>query len=129
MEEPAMSEASAYMRALDALDAQLIALTAISEAVAARIAEMNPFGPEQTTAYSLPFDCIVAAGGDHPEQLELPFQRYWRCAHYPSALENFQSTRQTCEWDCHTQKLEWWHGGEHPMPKSWGTPPEDRALP
>jgi hypothetical protein len=50
------------------------------------------------------------------------FQKYWRCAHYPSAMTNFFSTRQTCEWDCHTTELQWHHSGFNPMPKSWGTP-------
>jgi hypothetical protein len=48
------------------------------------------------------------------------FQYYWRCAHYPSALTNFFERRPRCEWMCHTQELRWYHGGEHPKPKSWG---------
>jgi len=41
---------------------------------------------------------------------------YWRCAHYPSAIENFFSTRRTCEWGCHTTTLEWHHSGVNPQP-------------
>ena len=48
------------------------------------------------------------------------FQHYWRCAHHPSSIANFFEKRTTCEWGCHTQELQWYHGGVHPMPKSWG---------
>ena len=51
------------------------------------------------------------------------FQYHWRCAHHPSSIENFFDFRTTCEWDCHTQELRWYHNGEHPLPTSWGTPP------
>jgi len=50
------------------------------------------------------------------------FQHFWRCAHHPSALQNFQDERTECMWECHTQELKSWHNGSHPMPKSW--PPE-----
>jgi hypothetical protein len=50
------------------------------------------------------------------------FQSFWRCAHYPSAINNFFAGRTSCGWLCHTQELQWHHGGEHPMPKSWGAP-------
>jgi hypothetical protein len=53
------------------------------------------------------------------------FQHYWRCAHHPSAIENFFDHRTTCEWGCHEQTLLWHHSGFHPAPKSWGT---DRAA-
>ena len=49
-------------------------------------------------------------------------QNFWRCAHHTSAIENFFSTRQTCEWGCHTTELRWYHSGESPMPKSWAEP-------
>ena len=48
------------------------------------------------------------------------FQNFWRCEHHPSALANFFNGPATCEWCCHTQELRWYHGGESPMPKSWG---------
>jgi hypothetical protein len=48
------------------------------------------------------------------------FQNFWRCAHHPSALENFEARRTTCEFECHCQPLRWYHNGVHPMPKSWG---------
>ncbi len=48
-----------------------------------------------------------------------PFQYFWRCAHYPSALDNFQANRTTCEWECHTQELKWYNHGFHPVPNSW----------
>ena len=58
-----------------------------------------------------------------PQPLDVPpppsFQHYWKCAHHTSALENFQANRTECIWECHTQKLESWHSGFHPMPKSW----------
>lgn len=44
------------------------------------------------------------------------FQNFWRCAHHPSAMENFFTDITACEWECHTQKLEWYHSGEHPLP-------------
>lgn len=47
------------------------------------------------------------------------FQHYWRCAHHPSSIANFFEKRTTCEWECHTQELRWYHNGEHPLPKSW----------
>ena len=56
------------------------------------------------------------------QDAEQRHQRYWRCAHHPSAIENFFEKRTLCEWDCHTQELMWFHNGTHPMPKSWGTP-------
>jgi hypothetical protein len=49
-------------------------------------------------------------------------QRYWRCAHHPSAIENFFDGRKECQWECHKQELHWYHNGTHPMPKSWGSP-------
>jgi hypothetical protein len=52
-----------------------------------------------------------------------PYQKFWRCAHYPSAISNFFSTRQTCEWDCHTQDLRWHDHGDNQPPKSWGGAP------
>ncbi len=54
-------------------------------------------------------------------------QYFWRCAHHPSAINNFFVERSTCEWSCHTQELKWHHGGVHPMPKSWGS--AHRAIP
>lgn len=64
--------------------------------------------------------------GDHVFELQTSptVQHYWRCAHHPSAIENFFAKPQLlgCEWDCQTQSLRWYHNGEHPMPKSWGTP-------
>ena len=50
------------------------------------------------------------------------YQHYWRCEHHPSALENFFRKRHTCEWMCHAEELRWHHHGNHPPPKSWGTP-------
>lgn len=49
-------------------------------------------------------------------------QHFWRCAHHPSAIDNHFDKLLGCEWDCQTQSLRWHHNGEHPMPKSWGTP-------
>lgn len=49
------------------------------------------------------------------------FQRFWRCAHHPSAIENFYDGRTTCEWDCHTTTLQPHHGGFHQLPQNWGT--------
>jgi hypothetical protein len=43
-------------------------------------------------------------------------QHFWRCAHHPIATQNFFERRATCEWECDTQALEWYHGGEHPLP-------------
>lgn len=43
-----------------------------------------------------------------------PVQFFWRCAHHPSAIENFFEKRTTCEWGCHTQELKWYHHGMHP---------------
>jgi hypothetical protein len=43
-----------------------------------------------------------------------PVQMYWKCAHHPSALENFFGDRYTCEWMCHTQELRPHHSGFHP---------------
>ena len=45
------------------------------------------------------------------------FQLLWRCAHHTSALENFFERRTSCEWECDTQELKWYHGGEYPEPK------------
>jgi len=50
-----------------------------------------------------------------------PFQYYWRCAHHPSAIDNFFEKLAGCEWMCHAQELRWHHSGAHPMPKSWGS--------
>jgi len=47
------------------------------------------------------------------------FQHFWRCAHYPSALQNFQDNRTECEWECTCVPLKWYHNGTHPQPKSW----------
>jgi hypothetical protein len=47
------------------------------------------------------------------------FQYFWRCAHHPSSIDNFFAGRTECMWECHTQELKWYHGGVHPMPKSW----------
>jgi hypothetical protein len=46
-------------------------------------------------------------------------QYFWRCAHHPSSIVNFFDSRTECMWECHTQELKWYHGGVHPMPKSW----------
>jgi hypothetical protein len=51
------------------------------------------------------------------------FQHYWHCAHHPLAIKNFFDGRTACEWECHTQELQWYHGGEQPMPKSWPATP------
>ena len=51
----------------------------------------------------------------------LEFQHYWRCAHYPSAIDNFFDGRTACEWGCHAQALRSHHSGVHPMPRSWGS--------
>jgi hypothetical protein len=50
------------------------------------------------------------------------FQHYWRCAHHPSAIQNFFEQRNSCEWCCEESRLLWHHGGEHPQPRSWGGP-------
>lgn len=49
------------------------------------------------------------------------FQYFWRCAHHPSAIDNFFEHRGLCEWDCQAQPLQSYHSGVHPLPKSWGT--------
>lgn len=54
-----------------------------------------------------------------PRELH-PFQNFWRCAHHPSALENFEARRTTCEFECHCQPLRWYHNGTQPLPPSWG---------
>jgi hypothetical protein len=46
------------------------------------------------------------------------FQHYWRCEHYPSALENFQNDRAPC--GLCTEPPTWWSNGENRKPKSWG---------
>lgn len=46
----------------------------------------------------------------------LRYQIFWRCAHHPIATDNFFHNRMTCEWLCHATKLEWYHGGVHPLP-------------
>jgi hypothetical protein len=45
------------------------------------------------------------------------FQHYWRCEHYPSAIENFFGKRAVCEWCCHTQELRWHDNGIYPTPR------------
>lgn len=55
-------------------------------------------------------------------------QRFWRCAHHPSAIDNFFGALTTCEWGCHDEALRWYHRGNHPLPKSWGTPPKPLTL-
>lgn len=47
------------------------------------------------------------------------YQRYWRCAHHPSALQNFFARRYACEWGCNEMKPQ--RDGKHPQPMSWGT--------
>lgn len=47
------------------------------------------------------------------------FQKFWRCAHHTSAIQNFFEKRHECEWGCHEQELEWYHNGTHQTPKSW----------
>ena len=42
------------------------------------------------------------------------FQNFWRCAHHPSAINNFYDKRTSCEYMCQSVPLEWWHGGMHP---------------
>lgn len=32
-------------------------------------------------------------------------------------MENFFTDITTCEWECHTQELKWYHSGEHSLPK------------
>lgn len=44
---------------------------------------------------------------------ERPHQHYWRCEHYPSAIENFFE-RHDCH--CRDSKLEPWHNGTHREP-------------
>lgn len=51
------------------------------------------------------------------------FQYYWRCEHHPSAIENFFTNRETCEFECHKQPLRWHDSGFHQPPKSWGGAP------
>ena len=51
----------------------------------------------------------------------LEFQHYWRCAHYPSAIDNFFDGRTACEWMCHTTPLHSYDSGFHQPPKSWGS--------
>jgi hypothetical protein len=60
-------------------------------------------------------DALTVAGWRDPRH----YQHYWRCAHHTSAIQNFFEQRNSCEWCCHTQELQWYHGGEHPLPKSW----------
>ena len=47
------------------------------------------------------------------------YQYYWRCAHHTSAIQNFFEQRNTCEWCCHAQRLQWHDSGYHPLPNSW----------
>lgn len=46
-------------------------------------------------------------------------QHFWRCAHHPSAIDNFFETRITCEWQCHETQLKSFDSGFHQRPKSW----------
>jgi hypothetical protein len=41
---------------------------------------------------------------------EGPRQRYWRCEHFPSAIENFFELHDCL---CRDSKLEPWHNGTH----------------
>lgn len=50
------------------------------------------------------------------------FQHYWRCAHHPSAIDNFFEKRATCEWQCHETPLRSHDSGIHQPPKSWAEP-------
>jgi len=46
-------------------------------------------------------------------------QHFWRCAHHPSAIDNYFERRTECMWDCDAQRLEWYHSGSHPEPARW----------
>jgi hypothetical protein len=54
-------------------------------------------------------------------------QHYWRCAHHPSAIDNFFERRTLCVFECHAQLLEWHHNGMHPAPASWSNHPRYRS--
>lgn len=54
----------------------------------------------------------MTRAADEPQQLE--FQVYWRCAHYPSAFQNFFE-KKTCAHGCHATELRWFdHGVNKP---------------
>ena len=59
-------------------------------------------------------DCRIACGWQPAQE----FQHYWRCEHYPSALENFQNDRAPC--GICTEPPTWWSNGANRKPKSWG---------
>jgi hypothetical protein len=59
---------------------------------------------------------------EHPGWCEYPrgsgpFQHYWKCEHFPSALDNFQNDRPQC--GICTEPPAWWSNGENLKPKSW----------
>jgi hypothetical protein len=45
------------------------------------------------------------------------FQHYWRCEHYPSAIENFFGGRTECQYNCHLMPLTSTDSGFHPIPR------------
>jgi hypothetical protein len=47
------------------------------------------------------------------------FQYFWRCAHHPSAIENFFDVRTMCDRGCHAERLRWHHNGTHQLPGTW----------
>lgn len=44
------------------------------------------------------------------------FQNFWRCAHHPSAIDNFFGGFLSCERGCHNTPIFWHHAGVHPLP-------------
>src|SRR5258708_3656693 len=39
-------------------------------------------------------------------------QKFWRCKHYPSAIDNYFATRTVCDYGCcHESELKWHHSG------------------
>jgi hypothetical protein len=50
------------------------------------------------------------------ERISRPHQHYWRCEHFPSAIENFFLKRTGCLHMCQSTKLESWHSGTHRAP-------------
>jgi hypothetical protein len=55
------------------------------------------------------------------ERGERPYQFFWRCAHHPSAIDNFFSETRSCGWGCHLAELKWHHNGVSPTPRGVGS--------
>lgn len=44
-------------------------------------------------------------------------QAFWKCAHYPSSIDNFFNA-DSCEHGCDRTELRWYHNGCHPKPQT-----------